>query len=91
LNALLGQMRAQGLSGIETFYPQHTKAQKRLYKRLSRQHGLLLTGGSDYHGPSQYNLHPGSEGIDAERLMPLLARLDAAPASCVCLKACPAL
>lgn len=75
LNGLLGEMRSNGLGGIETFYPQHTKAQKRLYKRLSREHNLLLSGGSDYHGPSQYNLHPGADGIDAERLSPLLAEL----------------
>jgi hypothetical protein len=90
LNALLGQMRAQGLNGIETFYPQHTKAQKRLYKRLARQHDLLLTGGSDYHGQSQFGLHPGSDGIDAERLRPLLERLGAGKDSCASLAVCPA-
>lgn len=76
---LLAAMRGRGLKGIETFYPQHTKAKRRLFKRLSREHDLLLTGGSDFHGPSQYNLHPGSDGIDAERLTPLLNELHCQP------------
>ena len=50
LNALLAEMVQLGLMGIEISYPEHTKDQISLYKGLAEKHGLLVTGGSDYHG-----------------------------------------
>ncbi len=61
------------LDGIEIFHSQHTKAQRRLYKRLARQHGLLTTGGTDFHAPN--NMRPGQHGIDIERLTQFKERL----------------
>jgi predicted metal-dependent phosphoesterase TrpH len=42
-----------GLDGIEVFYPSHTAEQRALYRDLAQRHGLLVTGGSDSHGPRQ--------------------------------------
>lgn len=42
-----------GLDGIEVFYPTHTPEQRALYLDLARRHDLLVTGGSDSHGPRQ--------------------------------------
>ncbi|NIS60968.1 MAG: PHP domain-containing protein [Proteobacteria bacterium] len=50
LNGLLAEMVQLGLMGIEISYPEHTKDQISLYKGLAEKHGLLVTGGSDYHG-----------------------------------------
>jgi predicted metal-dependent phosphoesterase TrpH len=50
LNALLAELVQLGLMGIEISYPEHTKDQISLYKGLAEKHGLLMTGGSDYHG-----------------------------------------
>jgi len=50
LNALLAELVQLGLMGIEISYPEHTKDQISLYKGLAEKHGLLVTGGSDYHG-----------------------------------------
>ncbi len=50
LNALLGELVQLGLMGIEISYREHTKDQISLYKGLAEKHGLLVTGGSDYHG-----------------------------------------
>jgi len=47
---LLPAMIAAGLMGIETYYAEHSAAQTAHYKDLCRQHGLVATGGSDYHG-----------------------------------------
>ena len=47
---LLPDMIAAGLMGIETYYAEHSAAQTAHYKDLCRQHGLVATGGSDYHG-----------------------------------------
>jgi predicted metal-dependent phosphoesterase TrpH len=50
LSALLAELVQLGLMGIEISYPEHTKGQISLYKGLAKKHGLLVTGGSDYHG-----------------------------------------
>ncbi len=50
LEALLAELIQLGLMGIEVYYPEHTGNQISLYKALAEKHGLLITGGSDYHG-----------------------------------------
>ncbi len=50
LEALLAELVQLGLMGIEAYYPEHTEDQISLYKDLAEKHGLLVTGGSDYHG-----------------------------------------
>lgn len=39
-----------GLGGIEVYYAEHSSAQTAQLRRLAKDLGLLLTGGSDYHG-----------------------------------------
>jgi len=39
-----------GLKGIETYYSDHKPAQIELYTNLADKYGLLITGGSDFHG-----------------------------------------
>jgi 3',5'-nucleoside bisphosphate phosphatase len=39
-----------GLAGLEVYYPNYTPALIERLLRLSRQYGLLVTGGSDFHG-----------------------------------------
>ena len=41
----------QGLDGLEAFHCDHSAAQARHYVQLARQRGLLVTGGTDSHGP----------------------------------------
>jgi predicted metal-dependent phosphoesterase TrpH len=48
---VIPELVAAGLAGIETYYPEHSVAQINAYRGLCRQHGLVATGGSDYHGP----------------------------------------
>jgi hypothetical protein len=50
LEELLGELMAMGLKGIEVYYPDHGPVQTRRYAELARRHGLLATGGSDFHG-----------------------------------------
>jgi 3',5'-nucleoside bisphosphate phosphatase len=40
-----------GLMGIECYYPEHTPVQTATYLQICRDHGLVTTGGSDFHGP----------------------------------------
>jgi len=50
--ALVAQLKDYGLAGIEAFYPTHSKKVYRFLQTLAAQHGLLLSGGTDYHGDS---------------------------------------
>ncbi len=48
--AALEALLPHGLRGVEVFHPEHTPAVQRCYHRLAREKGLLITGGSDFHG-----------------------------------------
>jgi predicted metal-dependent phosphoesterase TrpH len=50
LDALLSELTADGLQGMECYYSSHTPDQTRLYLSLAKKHGLIVTGGSDFHG-----------------------------------------
>ncbi len=41
------------LDGLEVYYPTHTPAQTVAYEALARRRGLLVSAGSDSHGPRQ--------------------------------------
>ncbi len=49
----IAALAAAGLDGVEVFYPAHGPEQERFYSALARRYGLLITGGSDSHGPEQ--------------------------------------
>lgn len=49
----IAAMAAAGLDGIEVFYPSHSAEQRAFYHELAQRYGLLITGGSDSHGPEQ--------------------------------------
>jgi hypothetical protein len=55
---LIPAMIAAGLMGIETYYAEHSAAQTAHYKELCRAHGLVATGGSDYHGERTGRTNP---------------------------------
>jgi predicted metal-dependent phosphoesterase TrpH len=49
---LLDQMRAEiPLDGIEVYYPTHSPEQVETYLAYAKQHDLLISAGSDSHGP----------------------------------------
>jgi predicted metal-dependent phosphoesterase TrpH len=50
-DALIPDLVAAGLMGIESYYPEHSAAQTAGYVQTCRDHGLVATGGSDFHGP----------------------------------------
>jgi predicted metal-dependent phosphoesterase TrpH len=47
---LIPELIAAGLMGIECYYAEHSAADTGRYVDLCRAHGLLATGGSDFHG-----------------------------------------
>jgi predicted metal-dependent phosphoesterase TrpH len=50
LDALLQNLIKIGLAGLEVYYPGHSPQQIRQYTQLARKFGLLMTGGTDFHG-----------------------------------------
>jgi len=62
-----------GLGGIEAFHAEHTEQESARYESLARSRGLLVTGGSDYHGPAAPGADLGSVPLPAYVLPELLA------------------
>lgn len=50
LESVLPTFVAAGLQGIEALRPMVTSDERRRYREIARRHGLMLTGGSDWHG-----------------------------------------
>ncbi len=59
LTDLVRQLKADGLDGVEVHYSTHTARQTREYLGLARQLGLLVTGGSDFHGLTKPDIAVG--------------------------------
>lgn len=47
---LIAEWKAAGLRGLEAFHPSASAQAAKRLERLARREGLLVTGGSDYHG-----------------------------------------
>ena len=61
-----------GLDGIEVVHPMHGDGLTRRWRATARRHGLLETGGSDYHGFSEHDEAKfGHYTVPAYRVKPL--------------------
>jgi predicted metal-dependent phosphoesterase TrpH len=47
---LIDSLLEIGIKGIEAYHSKHTQDESVHYSNIARQHGLLITGGSDCHG-----------------------------------------
>ena len=71
----LPQLVAHGLAGIEVYYPEHTDEMIATYRAAAIRHGLVITGGTDYHGGKLATRVPlGSIPVPAETVPALRAR-----------------
>jgi 3',5'-nucleoside bisphosphate phosphatase len=50
---LFAEFRDAGGAGVEVASSSHTPAQVALYARVAKKYGLLVSGGSDFHGPGE--------------------------------------
>ncbi len=53
-----------GLSAIEVDCPKHSPEQVELYRRIAKEHGLIATAGSDYHGHKGSRMRLGACRVD---------------------------
>jgi 3',5'-nucleoside bisphosphate phosphatase len=60
LRTLMPELCATGLNAIEVFHSDHSPAQTELYRGLAGEYGLLVTGGSDFHGSAKPGLCLGT-------------------------------
>ncbi len=65
-----------GLMGIEAYYPAHTDAQTQRYLRLAHKHQLLVTGGSDFHAPSDAGIRASDIGQCSVQIGPIRQYFD---------------
>ncbi len=56
---------AAGLDALEAYHSDHDPAMRDRYLALAREHHLLVTGGSDYHGDPAHGLAPGTVTLPA--------------------------
>jgi len=56
---LLRELKTAGLDGVEVYYSTHANRQIREYLSLAQQLGLLVTGGSDFHGLTKPDIDVG--------------------------------
>ena len=79
LEAGLRTLQSFGLSGIEAIYSEYTPEQTVTLLRLAKRLGLLVTGGSDYHGLAKPDIALGrgfgALSVPDTCLPPLLAAL----------------
>jgi predicted metal-dependent phosphoesterase TrpH len=60
LENLILRLIEEGLKGIEVYYPEHSALEVAQYKTLAERYGLLMTGGTDYHGIEKNGLDIGA-------------------------------
>lgn len=53
LDGALAELVAAGLAGLEVFYAAYSDDERARLLRLAERHGLIPTGGSDFHGPGE--------------------------------------
>lgn len=52
-------LRDAGLDALEAYHSDHDEPTAQLYARLAAQLGLMVTGGSDFHGDPSLSVEPG--------------------------------
>jgi predicted metal-dependent phosphoesterase TrpH len=71
----LPQLVERGLAGIEVYYPDHTPEMVAAFRQLAERYGLVVTGGTDYHGGGIATRVPlGSVPVPPEVVPALRAR-----------------
>ena len=65
IEKMLKEFKVYGLKGIEVYHPSHSDLECNKFYNLAKKYGLVITGGSDYHGHNfKSQIEIGSMGID---------------------------
>jgi predicted metal-dependent phosphoesterase TrpH len=75
-DGVIEQMIAAGMAAIEVYHPDHDATATARYAALAEARGLLMTGGSDYHGPGSARAWAfGTVSLPAPAFSALAARV----------------
>lgn len=71
---LLEQLVREGLRGVEAYSTSHTAHDAERLRAMARKHNLVMTAGTDFHGPTELNPLPGCEvdGADLRGFLDLV-------------------
>jgi len=77
LDAAIYGLRELGVDGIECMHSDHDQADERRFEKMARRYGMLITGGTDWHGHKRGDVQLG-RGRGRMRIpYELLARMKA--------------
>jgi predicted metal-dependent phosphoesterase TrpH len=71
--SVIADLAAAGLGGVEVDHPDHDPADRELLRDLAKEHDLVVTGSSDYHGTNK-TTPVAAETTAADELQTLVAR-----------------
>lgn len=60
LQKLIDDLKTAGLTGIEALYSTHSTADEHHVKKIAAENGLLISGGSDFHGSNKPSIRLGT-------------------------------
>jgi 3',5'-nucleoside bisphosphate phosphatase len=66
IDARIPELRDAGLDALEAYHSDHDAAAADRYHRMADDLGLLITGGSDYHGDPVHGVSIGSSTLPSE-------------------------
>lgn len=69
LEKLILELKAHGLRGLEVNYYSFSKKDREKYGKIATKYGLVVTGGSDFHGKNRVNVSLGEEGLDEKEYL----------------------
>lgn len=78
LDELLPKLVASGLAGIEAYYGEHSPEMTARCLARAREHDLVPTGGSDFHGRGEHGTDLGGVFVPPETIAQLESRRQAA-------------
>lgn len=70
LAPLMDDLVALGIRGMECWYSRYTQQEVAFLQAQAQAHGLLISGGSDFHGSPKPGLLPGTLCADGEAPVP---------------------
>ncbi len=56
----VARLKQIGLDGMEVFYSEHSPGEMQVYQKICEDYGLLVSGGSDFHGKVKPDISLGS-------------------------------
>lgn len=60
LRQMIAEMKDAGMCGLEAVYSENTADDEIRMRRLAEEYGLLITGGSDFHGKNKPDIRLGT-------------------------------